>query len=151
MCKLKPLRRDGVTLGSNLVRAHLIPGNSSSDRACWRTEDAGLEMTESKCHPEKRLRLIVPSLISSWSSQEHLIWRLCGNALLHSNGSPSLTPTTSCFPRLKPPIIDKIIDKCRSACMTTIRSVCDMALLSGGVPRDTPMFLTSFIYSNYCF
>lgn len=85
---------------TGISEAHLIPGNSSSDRACWWTEDAGSEMTESKCHPEKRLRLIVPSLISGWSSQERLIWRLCSNALLHSNGSPSPTPTTSCFPRL---------------------------------------------------
>lgn len=59
-------------------------------------------MTESKCHPEKRLCLIAPSLISGWSSQERLIWHLGGNALLHSNGSPSLTWSTSCFPRLEP-------------------------------------------------
>lgn len=68
MCKLKALRCNWVTLGANLVGAHLIPGNSSSDgllSACWRTEDAGSEMTESKCHPEKRLRLIAPSLISA--------------------------------------------------------------------------------------
>lgn len=64
MCKLKLLCCNRITLGSNLVGAHLIPDNASSSPACWRTEDAGWEMTESKCHPDKRLRLIAPSLIS---------------------------------------------------------------------------------------
>lgn len=144
MCKLKPLRRNRVNLGSNLVGAHLIPGISSSDGACWLTEDASSEITESKCHPEKRLRLIAPSLISGWSSQERLIWRLCGDALLHSNGSPSLTPTTSCFPRLGPDDADNWQDNWQVP-MTTIRSVRDVVPLPGSVPWDTPKFLTSFI------
>lgn len=84
-----------------------------------RARDSGEEVTEGKCHPEKRLCLIAPGLISGWCSQERLIWHLCRYTQISSafKLESFRDPIRCCFLRRGfrvTLIIDMINDKRRS-------------------------------------
>lgn len=120
-----------------------------------RAGDSGEEVTEGKCHPEKRLCLIAPGLISGWCSQERLIWHLCRYTQISSafKLESFRDPIGCCFLRRGfrvTLIIDMINDKRRSGPRddngSCLRCESDLQNASQDVQKFVPAV---FINSNH--